>query len=281
MIWKILFFLTSCSVMQSLLQKAVTFFQILMGIGSGASVDESGEKQVVKYSFLDLSKYVGGGDNNCDKKIVFDVGANCGKFLDICLDLERSMFTNDIRFEYHVFEPARETFCLLQKRFDIKNNDIFLNQIALSDSNEERELYYDQKCSGLASLSKRRLEHFDINFQQCEIVYTETLDSYCKRLGIERIDLLKMDVEGYEMSIINGGKEMIAAQRIDRILFEFGGCNIDSRIFFQDFWYVLSDLYRIYRVTPNGFLVEIKKYAEKYEQFRTTNFFAIRKNLFK
>ena len=57
-------------------------------------------------------------------------------------------------------------------------------------------LYYDQRGSGLASLSKRRLERFGIEFEGMEQIRMETLDSYCARGAIERIHLLKADVEG-------------------------------------------------------------------------------------
>jgi hypothetical protein len=61
------------------------------------------------------------------------------------------------------------------------------------------------------------------------------------------------------------------------VMFEFGGCNIDTRTYFQDFFYFFKkhDM-SIYRITPSGFFHPIPKYLEELEQFRTTNFLATR-----
>ena len=69
---------------------------------------------------------------------------------------------------------------------------------------------------------------------------------------------------------------MIEADAITNILFEFGGCNIDSRTFFQDFFYLLKDKYHIYRVLQDG-LFQISEYREIYEIFLTTNFLEVHK----
>lgn len=75
---------------------------------------------------------------------------------------------------------------------------------------------------------------------------------------------------------MNGAKQMINDKRIDAIQFEFGGCNIDSRTFFQDFFYLLKDNYKIYRVLKDG-LLEMPIYKETYEIFITINYLAIKK----
>ena len=58
------------------------------------------------------------------------------------------------------------------------------------------------------------------------------------------------------------------------IQFEFNGCNIDSKTFFQDFWYFFKkNNFRLYRLTPSGPLL-IKKYTEEDEYFGMSNFIA-------
>lgn len=70
---------------------------------------------------------------------------------------------------------------------------------------------------------------------------------------------------------------MFRKRRIRMVSFEFGGGNIDSRTFFQDFWYFFREIEpaRLHRITPAGRLVPIPEYREVYEQFRTTNFVVI------
>ena len=156
-----------------------------------------------------------------------------------------------------------------------QRNNITLNNFGLGAENATATLHYDTKGSGLASLTKRRLEHFNIDFKQSEAVKIITLDEYCRTQNISRIHLLKMDVEGHELDILNGAKEMFAKKAIDIATFEFGGCNIDTRTFFQDFWYFFTaQKMQIYRILPNGNLHKIHAYKEIYEQFTTTNFVA-------
>jgi hypothetical protein len=100
-----------------------------------------------------------------------------------------------------------------------------------------------------------------------------TLDSYCGEHQIEHIDLLKLDVEGHELDVLNGATHMFSKAAISMVQFEFGGCNIDTRTFLKDFFYFFSERgMRIARITPSGYLHEIDSYREVQEQFGTSNF---------
>lgn len=71
---------------------------------------------------------------------------------------------------------------------------------------------------------------------------------------------------------------MFSQSAIDLVTFEFGGCNIDTRTYFQDFFYFFQDRkMRIARITPAGYLYELESYKEVFEQFRTTNFICYRR----
>ena len=110
-----------------------------------------------------------------------------------------------------------------------------------------------------------------------EKVQVTTLDRVVEDRGIGHIDLLKIDVEGHELDVLRGAKETLEADRIDIVQFEFGGCNLDTRTNFQDFYYLLKEQYRfaLFIVTPAGF-EPIDTYRELYEQYVTTNFVATR-----
>lgn len=71
---------------------------------------------------------------------------------------------------------------------------------------------------------------------------------------------------------------MLAANRIDHIQFEFSGCNIDSRTYFRDFYYLLKDKYTIYRILRNG-IHELWRYMDYYEVYITANYLAVSKEL--
>jgi hypothetical protein len=69
---------------------------------------------------------------------------------------------------------------------------------------------------------------------------------------------------------------MLAEGRISSIQWEFGGTNIDSRTFFRDFFYLLNDQYRIFRVVKDG-IHPVVRYREALEIFDTVNYFAERR----
>jgi len=52
------------------------------------------------------------------------------------------------------------------------------------------------------------------------IVRTETLDRMAERLNIKQIDFLKIDVDGFELLVLQGAARMIADARISNIMLE-------------------------------------------------------------
>lgn len=137
------------------------------------------------------------------------------------------------------------------------------------------KLYYDEVASGLASLTKRDLSLLNKDFEKSEDVEIDIIDDFCKNNNIKQIDLLKIDVEGHELDVLEGASNMLNKTNI--IMFEFGGCNIDTKTYFRDFYKFFTDRkMQIYRITPSGYLHKLERYKESYEQFRTTNFIAKR-----
>ena len=244
---------------QDVLEKKVQFFQYLMGISAGSEVFSSGEQVIV-----DVLK------QKCKPPYcIFDVGANKGQFLGLILDNIKGDFS------VHCFEPGRQTFKIMAESFQ-KDTRIRLNNRGIGKEKGEAVLYFDSEGSGLASLTQRRLDHLGIDFNKSEKIEITTIDDYCLENAINHIHLLKIDIEGHELDALAGARRMLAAKAIDIITFEFGGCNIDTRTFFRDFWYFFSGLnMKIFRITPSGYLCPIGSYKEIHEQFRTTNFMAI------
>ena len=254
--------LTANKFMQKRLRRQSSFLQYLMGIGAGSDVSSSGEKTIFrKMEQMYSPPYC-----------IFDVGANQGQFRDIAL---KTIKAQD--FTIHSFEPGAKTFQILSS--GQKDERVKLNNVGIGRERGEMTLYYDRPGSGLASLTKRKLDHFGIEFDRKEAVKIETIDNYCEQNHINRIHLLKVDIEGHELDAFAGAQKMFAAKAIDMVAFEFGGCNIDTRTFFQDFWYFFRNAQMdIFRITPSGHLAHIESYREFDEQYRTTNFVAMRKN---
>ena len=211
--------------------------------------------------------------NNClyllkkNPKVFIDIGANKGLYTEYLLN----KFPN---LESHLFEPSSLNDQILRDKF-LKKENIFINKIGLSNSNSKSFLYSDNYGSGLSSLSKRRLDHLNINFDKQEEINLLRFDEYWKKDQL--IDYVKIDVEGHELYVLNGFGDLIYKTKL--IQFEFGGCNIDTRTFFQDFWYFfLEKNFIIYRITPRGFNL-IRNYSESDEYFNgPTNYIAINKS---
>lgn len=246
-------------VIQNILEKTVRTSQDLMGIGSGGSVLSSGEQAIFRVLKQRVER----------PYCIFDVGSNKGQFLQLVL----SKIAAD-NFSVHCFEPGKETFKILAESFKADKR-IKLNNIGIGKAKGQAALYFDHVGSELASLTKRRLDHFAIDFSKSEIVEINTIDSYCSENAIPHIHLLKLDIEGHELDALTGAKRMFEKKAIDIVAFEFGGCNIDTRTFFQDFWYFFSGInMKLFRITPSGYLRPIDSYKEIHEQFGTTNFIA-------
>ena len=87
------------------------------------------------------------------------------------------------------------------------------------------------------------------------------------------INYMSIDIEGYELQALESFGSALAVTKV--IQLEFGGCNIDTKTYFQDFWYFFKEhQFDLYRITPFG-LQPLNKYTEMDECFRTTNYVAV------
>jgi FkbM family methyltransferase len=226
--------------------------------GNGGDFKESGELAVltsIKNHF-----------KNEEKITVFDVGGNVGNYARSIAEV----FGNNTTI--YSFEPSKKTFDqFLGTTAGISN--IIPNNLGLSDSENKLTLYTNKDHSGLSSLYNRELDHLGIDMSDTEEIDLSTIDTYCAQKNIDRIHFLKLDIEGHELSALKGAAKMIHQKKIDFIQFEFGGCNIDSKTYFKDFFNLLKDNYRIYRILKDG-LQEIPSYHETCEIFITINYLA-------
>lgn len=227
----------------------------LKGMNIGASAGDI--KTSGEYNVFQLVK-----GTKSKKKVLFDVGANRGEYT-------KALLQSFPDAQIHSFEPAQETYKTLRK--NVRAENVTLNNFGISNEISESILYYDKENSGLASLYNRQLDYYGVDFSKSETVRLDTLDHYCKENDIRHIDILKLDIEGNELNALKGATKLLAEKRIKVIQIEFGGCNIDSRTFFRDFWNLLHEDFKMYRILKDGFK-EILRYDERLENFATTNY---------
>jgi len=134
-----------------------------------------------------------------DIEVFFDVGARMTMDVSVVPSVVDyiKIFPNA---EYHLFEPNPEYFNALK---EIKGN-IHLNNFGLGDITGI--IPYDNDLQAFAGGEARNtVEH--TNFP------VKTLDWYVKKHNISKIDLLKIDAEGYDYKVLLGGKEALKQTR--------------------------------------------------------------------
>lgn len=243
----------------SVLEKLEDVIQKQLGKGSGAWSTKN-EARIVSEFIKSLS---------LGEVVAIDAGANLGNWSAEILEYLPNA-------SVIAFEPSQEAFTRLIGRFS-SNAHVKIVNAALGKENKAATLYADTSGSGLGSLTKRRLSHFNIEFNYEEQIKIQTLDSWVASNNLQVLpNVLKMDVEGHELDVLLGATETL--KNIQLVQFEFGGGNIDTKTFFQDFWYLFEQQgFEVFRLTPTKPKL-IKEYSERDESFRATNYIAIRKN---
>ncbi len=203
-----------------------------------------------------------------EPRLAIDVGANQG---DYAAELRRCQPS----LEIHLFEPSSAHRQTLANRF-AQDGGVVQVPAALAAQSGAATLYADRPGSGLASLTRRRLGHLGISFNSTESVQTLRFEDYWQRqLHGRPIDLVKIDVEGHELQVLEGFGAALARTRV--VQFEFGGTHIDTRTFFRDFWFFFAERgFDLYRLAPCG-PVPVRAYREADEAFVVTNYLAVRR----
>ncbi|HEU5117023.1 MAG TPA: FkbM family methyltransferase [Isosphaeraceae bacterium] len=146
--------------------------------------------------------------------VFLDVGANVGYFSLLGHGLVGS------RGRVVAVEPTPSTCETL--RANIERNGfekIELNPIALGDENTSLRLYMPPAA-----------EHRDFNVTTQEAEGWTPVDVSCRRLddvlkewNVERVDLMKIDVEGFEPKVFAGGEESLKSGVIRHLITEVNG----------------------------------------------------------
>ncbi len=146
---------------------------------------------------------------------IFEVGAADGTdTANYCRDYPRA--------DVYAFEPLDESFAKVQARV-AANPRLKPFQIALSDREGESKFFIAESNDSSSLLPPRETgsnfdEHHRTRAEQT--VRTTTLDAFRAEHGIERIDLLKVDAQGAELSILDGAEETLDSGRIGLIFIE-------------------------------------------------------------
>ena len=132
-------------------------------------------------------------------KYIIDGGSNTGIYSCIA-------HLSNKEAEIHSFEPSKEFVYVLNKIKKKNKISLFINQVALGNSN--REVYFD----GLYKISLDKSEKKSIPTKMIK------LSEYIS-LNLKKLDLIKLDIEGFELDVLKDIRSIISKD-LPTIIFE-------------------------------------------------------------
>lgn len=153
-------------------------------------------------------------------KVAFDIGANVGVFTCLLPELGAR--------QVHAFEPVPETFCRMKA--NVEANGILeacrLNCLAVGSENDLVTFRVEAKAAATNRLFVAgALMPASASLQTVAAV---RLDDYCQKLGVDRIDFMKIDVEGMEALVLDGARKMFREKRVGLVMIEICPVNLRS-----------------------------------------------------
>ncbi|MEG3841898.1 FkbM family methyltransferase [Microcoleus sp. herbarium14] len=205
-------------------------------------------------------------------QVVFDVGANVGSWSE-------EVFNQFPDTEIHLFEPVPKIYkSLLQNLADgIGDSQIIPNNYAAGKQEESKQFAYYQDSPEWSTFHRRLQAEKEYGIKEPQIinVLTTTIDNYCRRQEINRINFLKIDVEGGELNVLEGANNLLCQGKIDYIQFEYGGTYIDSKTTLQQVFEYFQNLrYAIFKILPDG-LEYLPTFQPDYENYQWSIFLAV------
>ncbi len=144
---------------------------------------------------------------------IIDVGAHWGVF---------SVLFGKLVGEYgkvYAFEASRKNFKILKKNICINKLSQTVKPYNLAIGNEEKKvnLAIADTSSGHNSIYDKHLK----GIKKYETISQTTIDKFTEENSIKSIDLLKIDVEGYEYNVLKGAEETIKRSKDMWLFVEF------------------------------------------------------------
>ncbi len=140
----------------------------------------------------------------CDTLV--DIGANKGQFLAAALDYFRPR-------RWVAIEMLPDLAQHLRDHPQFATGEGLVLNCAVGESAGRRTVLRSvySEASSLLRLDPRASEWYGIDLTQHESgdAQVRSLDAICEEYEIDRIDVLKIDVQGYEREVIRGAKRML------------------------------------------------------------------------
>lgn len=182
---------------------------------------------------------------------VLDIGANIGM---VSLWLSELVSKNG---KVHAFEPNPELQKILEETLNRNQvSNVCLHPIALGSQQGSLELRIPRFNAGAASLIRHR------DLSDCDVVKVPVrpLSKIVVEEGIKSIRLIKIDVEGFEAEVLQGGLEILESIRPEAILFELNE-RLEKSVWDQPVIRILHDFgYRFFSTPKCLFQMHLERF---------------------
>ena len=176
--------------------------------------------------------------------IVLDVGFNRGDFSSMVI-------TGRPQARCFGFDPAQSMRHHYETEYPHKNQ---VELVSAAVSNAIGECLFTDSANGVSHVIAAS-EAAAGRPTSCSVVPKITLDSFVEQRGIQHIDFIKIDAEGFDLHVLEGAGRLLAEQRAAMFMFEYNEPWIGTRRFLQEAVSFFADKpYSLFRLF-NGFLV--------------------------
>lgn len=148
---------------------------------------------------------------NKENPVIFDIGANTGQTLE-------AFKYNFPDSSIYSFEPGPETYFELKRSHDKKSN-VHLENMAVASTSGQRD-FLENKSPEMSSFLEYNQDDWG-GYRRTIKVNAVSVDDYCIKNNIKKIDLLKVDTQGYELEVFKGAIKMMKQNNIQLLYFEF------------------------------------------------------------
>lgn len=199
-----------------------------------------------------------------DSLVIFDVGANKGQSIQNF----KKLFRNS---KIHAFEPSLTDFKFLSSLY-LRDESIRLNNIALGEREELKKLMcysdsaqnsffaIDNNSEGIRFNAHPKVTNCIKDDCAVELVQVQTIDNYIVANNLKKINILKVDVQGFEQEVLNGATNALKQHIIDIMIVEvsfdgvYGKLNSFSAIenILLQYGYIFWDISHIYKDISRG-----------------------------